>query len=364
MSRYRFEAATPADDGALRARMAADWMRGPLSVSFRREPDYFAGCALQGEAPQVHVCRDTSNGAVIGMAARLMARCWVNGETQRVGLLSDLRLAPEGRGGTLLVRGFKVLRQMHEIDPVPFYLTAIVDGNRAALQSIATGRAGLPSYRDLGLMRTPALFLDFDKPALTLPGVRFRRATADDAAALAELHKAAAPRRQFSRVIDWRALPPGLALTNFFVAERGSHLTAAVAAWDQHALRQTHVETYTPWLTALRPLINAVARISPLKPLPAPGQRVPYLYLSHLLARDDEVALWQGLLRHVYRELRQGPWHYMICSLHERDPLAAVLNEYRAINAAGRIFAVHYPEDAAAVDALDSRLPYVDMARL
>lgn len=277
MSRYRFDAATPADDAALRARMAVDWMRGPLSVSFRREPSYFAGCELQGEAPQVYVCRDSHNGAVVGMAARLMARCWINGELRRVGLLSDLRLAPEVRGGTLLARGFKVLRQLHELDPVSFYLTAVVDGNRAALHSIAAGRAGLPTYRDLGLMRTPALHLDFDKPRLELPGVRFRRATVDDAPALGELYAAAAPRRQFSRGLEVRALPPGLALTDFFVAERGSHLVAAVAAWDQHALRQTHIEAYTPWLAALRPIINTTARISALKTLPAPGQRVPYL---------------------------------------------------------------------------------------
>lgn len=364
MSHYRFDAAAPADDAALRARMAADWMRGPLSVSFRREPSYFAGCALQGEAPQVYVCRNSASGAVAGMAARLMAGCWVNGEVRRVGLLSDLRLAPEARGGTLLARGFKVLRQLHEADPVPFYLTAIVDGNRAALHSLANGRAGLPTYRDLGLMRTPALQLDFDKTPLTLPGVQFRRATAGDAAALAELHRAAAPLRQFSRVLDVHALPPELALTDFFVAERGSHLAAAVAAWDQHALRQTHIEAYTPWLAALRPLMNTVARLSPLKPLPAPGHRVPYLYLSHALVRADDVALWRGLLRHAYRALRTGPWHFMICSLHERDPFAAALREYRAIAAAGRIFAVHYPEDAAAVDALDDRVPYVDMARL
>ncbi|QTD45775.1 hypothetical protein [Ottowia testudinis] len=364
MPRHTFPPATPQDDAALRARMAADWMRGPLSVSFRREPNYFAGSALQGEAPQVHVCRDTASGAVVGMAARLMARCWVNGDAQRVGLLSDLRLAPEARGGTLLARGFKVLRQLHAADPVPLYLTAIVEGNQAALRSIATGRAGLPTYRDLGRMLTPAIHLDFERPALAVPGVAFRRATAQDAGALAELHRAAAPHRQFSRVIDVDALPPGLRITDFFVAERGSQLLAAIAAWDQHALRQTHIEAYTPWLAALRPLYNLAAQALPIKPLPAPGERIPYLYLSHALARGDDLAVWRGLLRHAYRALRTGPWHYAICSLHERDPLAAALRDYRRIGAAGRIFAVHYPEDAPAADALDARVPYVDMARL
>lgn len=362
MSRYRFAPATLEDDAQMRQRMAAEWMRGPLSVSFRREPSYFAGCALQGDDAQVYTCVDSQNGLLVGMAARLMTHCYVNGEPQRVGLLSDLRLAQHARGGTLVARGFRVLRALHEADPVPFYLTAILDGNHAALSTITSGRAGLPLYRDIGVMRTPAIHLDLPKPALAIKGVQFRRATSQDTAALLELQAQAGPGRQFSRVMH--SFPIGLDATDFFVAESGSRLLGCIAAWDQHALRQTHIEAYSPWLAALRPLYNAVAGLLPLKRLPAPGERVPYLYLSMLTLRDDDVPLARGLLRHAYRALRSGPWHYAILSVHERDPAAAVLRDYRSIAAAGRIYVVHYPEATAIVNAIDTRIPYVDMARL
>lgn len=362
MTRYRITPATADDDAALRERMAADWLRGPLSVSFRREPSYFAGSALQGEQAQVHAIRDLQQGRIVGMGARLTATMFVNGQPQRVGLLSDLRLAAEARGGTLIARGLQVLRQLHEADPVDFYLAVILEGNRSAQQLLTSGRAGLPSFVDQGLMRSPALHLDLPKPALQVAGVQFRRATAGDAAALAELQARAAPRRQFARA--GAALPPGLAISDHFVAERGSQLVAAIAAWDQHALRQTHIEAYTPWLAAMRPLVNVAARVLPIKPLPAPGERIPYLYLSSLLMLDDDFALWRGLLRHAYRALRTGPWHYAITPLHEKDPMAAALREYRAIHAAGRVYAVHYAEGAAAVSRLDGRVPYVDLARV
>ena len=362
MARYHFRAAGPDDDGALRARMAADWMRGALSVSFRREPSYFAGSALQGEVVQVHVGVDGGSGAVIGMGARAMTQLFVNGQPRRVGLLSDLRLAPEARGGTLVARGYKVLRQLHEADPVDFYVTAILDGNRAALQSLASGRAGLPSYRDFGRMLTPAIHLDLPRPALSAPGVLLRRAGDSDATALHELLDRAARRRQFARVPQ--GLPPGLRMDDFFVAERGSRLVAALAAWDQQALRQTHIEAYTPWLAALRPLYNAAAALLPLKALPPPGGRIPYLYLASVAMLDDDLGLWRALLRHAYRELRRGPWHYAITALHESDPLAAALRDYRAIAAAGRLFVVHYAEGADAADRIDRRTPYLDMARV
>lgn len=362
MARYHFRAAGPDDDAALRARMAADWLRGNLSVSFRREPSYFAGSALQGDAAQVHVCVDSDSGALIGMGARLMTQLFINGEGRHIGLLSDLRLAPEARGGTLVARGYKVLRQLHEADPVDFYVTVILDGNQTALQSLASGRAGLPTYRDFGRMLTPAIHLDLPRPALQAPGVKLRRAANGDAAALHELLEQGARRRQFARVPA--VLPPGLQMNDFFVAERGSRLVAALAAWDQHALRQTHIEAYSPGLAALRPLYNAAARLLPLKALPAPGGRIPFLYLASVALLDDDLALWRALLRHAYRELRRGPWHYAITALHEADPLAAALHDYRAIAAAGRIFVVHYADGAAAVERIDRRTPYLDMARV
>ena len=362
MSCHAFVQAGPADDAALRARMAADWLRGNLSVSFRREPSYFAGCELQGDEAQVYKCIDTASGGLVGMGARLMTRVFVNGVSQRIGLLSDLRLAPEARGGTLVARGYRVVRALHEADPVPFYLTVILEGNRTALSTLASGRAGLPTYRDFGRMLTPAIHLDLPRPALRVRGVQFRRATDADAPALAELFACAASRRQCAR--DDRPLPPGLTPGDYFVAEQASHLLACVAAWDQHALRQTHLESYSPWLGALRPLYNLATRLLPLKPLPAVGARIPYLYLASLVTRDDDLDVWRGLLRHAYRELRQGPWHYAIVALHERDPLAAALRDYRAITAAGRVFLVHYEDGAAQVDRLDGRPPYIDMARI
>jgi hypothetical protein len=363
MSRYRFEPATLEDDAALRARMAADWMRGNLSVSFRREPSYFAGCPLQGEQAQVYKCVDGQGGALVGMGARLHARLYVNGREREVGLLSDLRLAEALRGGTLVARGYKVVRQLHEADPLPYYLTVIMDGNSAALGTLASGRAGLPTYRDFGRMLTPALQLDLPRPVLSVPGLRLRRAGEGDEAALKALLAGAARRRQFAR--DHAPWPPGLTCGDFFVAERaGGELVACIAAWDQHALRQTHIESYSPLLAALRPAWNLAARALPFKPLPAPGERIPYLYLAALAVQGDDLAVCRALVRHAYNSLRQGPWHFAIMSVHERDPLAAVLGGYRAIQAAGRIFVVHYEDGAAEVDAIDARPPYLDMARI
>ena len=366
-SRFEFALAGPADDAELRRRMAEDWMEGSIAISFRREPSYFAGCRLQGEQVQVVKCTDRRDGSIVGMGSRLVTTVHVNGTPSRVGYLADLRARRDHRRGTLLGRGYRVLRALHRQDPVPFYLTIIFGDNAAALQSLLGARAGLPHYSAQGRILTPALHLDFARPALPVQGVAFERATADLLPELRVFLRTEAASKQFSPAYaeaDFEANGKfaSLAAGDFFVARSGGRIVACLAAWDQSAVRQTHIERYSRPLRMLRPLYALASRLGPIKPLPAPGARVPYLYLACLAVRGNDVALFRGLLRHAYNELRTGPWHYAIAGLHERDPLSGVLGEYRRIDAAGQLFVVHYPEDGDPRPAIDARTRYLEVA--
>lgn len=367
MTRYRFRLATREDDAALRQRMAEDVMRGEISVSFRREPDYFAAIGLFGMQAQVVVCED-GTGRIVGLGSRIVRQAYLNGAPSRSGYLADLRIAPVARRGTLLARGFRFFRGLHEADPVPLYSTVVLDGNEAALSALTSARAGLPTYIPLGRMLTPALHLDMKRRVPQVPGVRVRRATPADLLPVAAFMAREHAQKQFAPVWDVAALtaagPGRLRMEDFWIAERGDSIVGTLATWDQHALRQTHIEAYCKSLSRMRPLYNLLAGVTPLKRLPAPGARVPYLYLSAVAVADDNPEVFAQLLATVCNAVRTGPWHYAICGLHERDPLAAVLRDYRRIDAAGLLFAVHFPEQACDFAALDQRVPYVDFGMI
>lgn len=369
MTRYTFALADPesaSDDAQLRRRMAADWMDGSIALSFRREPSYFAGCRVQGESVQVVKCTDSQSGEIVGMGSRALRRLYVNGVPQQMGYLADLRGQPAVRNGTLLARGYKFLRQLHDAAPVPLYYSVILDGNQAAMRALVGGRAGLPQYRDFGLVRTPAIHLDLPRRALELPGITIERtahARRDELTAFLsrwQSQKQLAPCWTAADFGSPRLL--GLDPSDFYLAIRRERIVGCVAAWDQRAFRQTHVERYSGMLARMRPFYNALATVTPLKRLPAPGSSVPYFYLSLIAIEENDPAIFRVLLRTVYRDRRRGPWHYFIAGLHERDPLAAELAEYRRIETAGRLFIVHYPDGADALARLDDRIPYVEMA--
>jgi len=365
VSRYRFSLADEGDDTALRKRMAQDILEGDIAVSFRREPGYFVGASVQGSQAQVIKCLDQHTGELVGMGARMLLPAWINGEAATLGYLADLRGDPAHRGGTLLARGYRFLRQLHEQQPVPLYYSVILEGNDLALKNIAQGRAGLPVYASLGRMLTPAIHLDLPRRPVKQAGIRLQRAgpeRLDEIFAFIRreyARKQFAPRYSPADLVNGRL--QGLRVEDIHLAVRGNELVGVLAAWDQKDFRQTHVERYSPGLARLRPLYNLLSRMTPLKPLPEPGARIPYFYLALCAVAKDDPDVFRTLLSQVYSHYRKGPWHYFIAGLHEAHPMSKVLRDYRRIPAAGHLFAVHYPEDQAAFDALDGRLPHVEM---
>ena len=163
-ARYQISLADSADEAELRRRMAKDHMQGNMVLSFRREPDYFLGCGVQGDQSQIVKCTDSKSGRIVGLGARHSKQLFVNGIEARVGYLSDLRGDQAVRKRTLLARGYSYLRELHTADQLPLYFSVILDGNDEAISSITTARAGLPIYEDRGRILTPAIHLDRRQP--------------------------------------------------------------------------------------------------------------------------------------------------------------------------------------------------------
>ena len=368
MSVLGFNLATADDDAALRARMKEDAMPGDITVSFRREPSFFYGSAVQGDVAQVIKCLDKQSGQIIGLGSRMLSQAYLNGQASRIGYLADLRAHADYRRSSALARGYRYLRQLHLKDPVPLYYSMILEENQTARNILTSARCDLPFYRDIGRYLTPAIHLDFPKSSISIVGVSFRCADPDDLNAIFSFIERCAPEKQLAPVIragDYATdRLRDLKASDFYLAVRGNEIIGVIAAWDQGAFRQTYIERYSRSLGLLRPFYNAISRFTALKSLPAPGHHVPYFYLAFVSIKDNDVHIFRGLLRYLYNNRRSGPWNYFIAGLHERDPLSRALREYRRIDVSGRLYIVHYPENQTEYEQLDNRIPYVEIAMI
>jgi hypothetical protein len=364
MSRFEFSLAGSGDDAAIRARFAEDWMPGEVSVTFRREPSFFDSLDLLGDSAEVIKCYDQKNGSFVGFGTRYKRKFFYNGERIIGGYLADLRCDPAYRGLGLLARGYKYLHNLHAKNPYQAYYSVIYEGNVKAEQILTSARAGLPQYVDCGLIKTPAIHLDFNLPEFVIPGVVVRPAKSKDLPSIIQFLNRENSKKQFAEVCTFEQLillsKRGFKIEDMTLAESQGEIIGTAGAFSPVGFRQTHVERYSKKLSFIRPFYNAASFLTPLKPLPKVGNEIPYFYILMPAAKDNDPSIMRALLRHIYRRHRKGPWHYFIAGFHEDDPLATCLDAYRHIPAAGRLYEIIYPESDRSQRQSRAFVPYIE----
>ena len=366
MSRFVFETARDEHEESLRRLFAENDMEGDIQISFRREPNFFYATALQGSFCQVMAGRDTVTGEIIGAGTRAIRKAYVNGNLRTIGYLADLRLDKRYRSGLLVARAYRHLQHLHQDGLTELYFTVIAEKNKTALQTIASGRAGIPPYRDLGRIETPAINLLQKKPPLTCD-FQIARGSVDllpeIVACLNRNHK----RRQLAPHYEIEPFVCGLRgfkVEDFYVAIRKGSVVGVVGKWDQSSFKQTFVTAYHGKTRLLRPLYNVASGLAGGPTYPPPGAQLRFFYTCFIAIDDDDVAVLRGLLGELYNDHVGSGFDYFVAGFHERDPLYRALKDFRLTSFSARLFAVHFADGAALFDRLNGMVPYVELAQL
>ncbi len=363
-SRFDIELATAADDHELCELLRSSPIPGRISVTFEREPSFFDSCQIRGDFFQVAVGRDRSTGEIIGLGTRSIAPGFINGQPQSLGYLADLRLEPQYRGGMLIARGYRFLRQLHEDRRTRLYTTVIFSENHGALTTIASGRAGLPRYHDMGTIYSPGINIRGAEPPIHA-GCEILRGSQELLPEIVECLNRNNSRRQFAPVHtasmfgnQWR----DFRIEDFHLAVRGSRVVGVVGCWDQSSFKQTRVAGYDSQLRWTVPLANLLRPFTRALRYPKPGEEVAYFYLSFIAIDDENLAVFRALLRSAYNASVDQGYLYAIVALHERDPLLPALSDYSLTPFSGRLFCATFEDGEDLFRALEGRVPYLEAA--
>jgi hypothetical protein len=365
------ELASSADDPGLRRLLRENAIGGEIRLTFEREPDFFRAAAMEGTPRQTVIARDARDGRIVGMGSRAVLDVFVNGAPARVGYLSQLRLAEPYRGRVrLLAGGYELLRAAREPGEAPFDLTTIVADNAAARRVLGAGLRNLPAYRELEPFVTLVLpvgrALEVKAPA----GVRIERGRPDRSEEIAACLDRERRRHQFAP--RWTASDllssgrcPGLRPEDFFLAVEGRDVVGCLALWDQSGFKQTVVRGYGPRLTRWRPWINRLARLVRTPALPDPGAPLHYPYLSHVAVSPDRPEVLLALAAAAHDEAGSRGVPAIIAGFAARDPmLRRFARRFRARRFVSLLYAVHWEGGRRSVDALDGRIPHLEVALL
>ena len=367
--RFRIEPAGPEDASALGDLDRRIAMPGKIRFVFGRDPDYFDALRVEGNEATVLVCRDSETGGIVGCAHRCVRTVYLNGAPAEVGYLGGLRLEERWRGGRILAKAFRHLREMDRDGRVPFHLTSIMEDNRTAMAVLSSGKAGLPAYHDRGRFAAMAVGMK-RTPVVADRSLDVRFADASDKGMILEFLSAEGPRRQFYPAYgpgdfgeDGRLLY-GLEWGDIALAFRSGRLVGVVAAWDQRRYRQWRITGYAAPLPLFRGVLNGLAALRGLPRLPAIGEPLRYFTLALNCVEGGDPVVFSSLLAYLIGRHR-ARYDFFLAGLHEADPLLPVLAALPHVPLPGRLHLVAWSDQADAVTRLDPRLvPYLELGSL
>lgn len=330
-----FREALPGDHAALETLFSETSMAGKIRIGSDRAPDFFAGSRVQAE----EICVwgvFTPDGRAVGAFSMGKRQVWLNQERVPMRYLSDLRIHPDWRNGTMLANGFRTMRESI-FEKGEWAQTLVLEENLPALEFLRSRRAGLPEYREAGRYRSWLL------PAqkISKPIHQVRRARADDLPAMQLLLDDFSRRRSFTPVIDLRNLGDAylneLAVEDFLVAEDAGKIIGMMALWDQSPFQRLRVDGYSPCMAAVRPLWNLVAGLLGGIPLPPKGSPLPIVKTSMLASSEDDPAILGSLLAFAVPQLMGK---MLLIGLSEKDTLTAALDGLKGRKFSGLHFLV------------------------
>jgi hypothetical protein len=365
---FQIDLATPTDDPAIRRLCRREPMPGNITVTYEREPDFLFGCRVTGTDFQVLVAREQRDGEVVGVACRSTRELFINGVTQRIGYLGQLRIDQRFRGRWLVSRGFSLLKQLHERDPLPAYLVSIVKGNQVAEEILVRKpRKSFPSFHPVADFSTLAISLGHAKPTLS-GALDILSASAEGVGELVRFLQSQGARRQFFPVWSENSLRKltslGLRIEDLRVARRNGEIIGVAGLWDQSAYKQTVVQGYSGWLKAAAPLYNLTAPWIGHAALPRPGAKVGSVYAAFVCIANDEAQVFSALLRELYNLAHSRGFDYLMLGLDVRDPLLPIAKKYAHVLYASRLYLAEWPDGGHFHEHLDHRAAYLDIATL
>ena len=330
-----FREAVPEDHAALERLFRETAMAGSIRIGSDRSPDFFAASGVQAEEPCVWGVF-TGDGLAVGVFSMGRRGVWLNQEKVPMRYLSDLRIHPAWRNGTMLAKGFRTMRE-HVFGKGEWAQTLVLEANLPALEFLRSRRAGLPEYREAGRYRSWIL------PArkMSAPAHRVRIARPDDLPAMQCMLDESSRRRSFSPVVDLAKLGDaylnGLTVGDFLVAEDAGEIIGMIALWDQGGFQRFRVDGYSAGLAMARPLLNLHARLRGGLAFPAPGNALPMVKASSIACANDDPAILRSLLAAALPKLGVKS---LSVGLSKMDPLATALEGLKGREFGGLHFLV------------------------
>ncbi len=345
--RVHYALACRQDDPDLRRLLRENPMPGRISLTFEREPDFFAGTS---EGELTIMAREEGRVVCVGRCTTRMH--FIEGVPRHVAYLGELRLDAAARGRLSVVReGYQFCRHVQRETPAEAMFTSIAADNRPAIRLLERGLPGMPRYRFL---------TEYVTAVISVP-TRPTRGEHVDCASTCRVEEIEAlvaflawEGRRHELAFAWtrellqRPSDLWLAAGDFTLVQAGGRIVAAGALWDQRRFRQTVIRGYDRALSLARPIHNTLARMFGGPRMPPVGSVLALAHVSPLTYAPGGEAAVVDVVRSLFPAARAGGVELLSAGFAAQDPaLGCLRRAFRLREYVSRIYQVDWPDEPA-----------------
>jgi len=363
-TRFEIRPAQASDSAALMELIHQTPQEGKVHLNFERYPDFFHATHVTTTEPDVWIMIDHKNTKLAGSFSIGKREVYVAGQKRSTRYGNDLRIHKDYQGGRTLLRMFKKYRELMQDE---WMQTVILEENKASINSVGSGRLGLPTYYQAGQFLTH--MVDLPKKQHSVTHHSIRRASDNDRdtmQAFFDLHasgKEFYPCYDFSKIGSACPYYRGMKLSDFFLAYEDDLLVGISGVWDQKAFKQTRFVAYQGSMKILRYLNNLNSKLFGGLQLPRAGSLSNYLSLHSILCKENSVAIFTDLLRYILNSYQETQYEALIFGFDKRDPLHQACQGLKGHQLVSNHYLASYGADPAE-DFDKSRLFYLEPCRL
>lgn len=347
-------------------------MRGMISLSKERSPNFFSGASIQNSLPETYIYKDPENGELCAVYSIGKREVYINGEQQNIQYLSDLRIPPKYRGGVLSPLIWSDILESEQLGKL--VQTAVLTDNANMIRSVekinALGKEKeLPYYHFVGKIVT--CILPLPRRQKTPPpsdAYEIRFAKESDIQAMQTFFNQEAPKRQFYPHYEFNELKTnpyysGIAIEDYVLVLKNNVIIGMSGVWNQDNIWRTKIVSYDKKIAMLRPLVNLYNRLKGGIHLPKAGSKLRNIYLHTTLIQDDNAAVFESILKYMLHTLPREKYDQVILGLSEFDPCVKALEVFKNKRIMGGNYYLisKYPE---LVEQFQGKNFYMEVARI
>jgi len=372
MSRnFKIQLATPEYNEAI-CELFAFPMKGLISLSKERTPDFFAGAKIQNNFPESYIYINEDNNELAAVVSIGRREVYMESNKVKLQYLSDMRIRPKYRGGLLSFIVLKDILGSGKLDVLA--QTAVLADNVTMLNSIEKlnrfcKKRGLPYYNYIGKIVTCLLPLPRrPKPSNIHSSLNIRWATAAETQAVQDFVDTEAPKKNFYPHYNLGQLNQhpyyaNLNIQNYLLAFENGEIVGVTGVWDQDEIWRTKVVAYDRKLKLVKPFLNFYNHFAGGLRLPKEGSKLLNLYLHSILIKNDDPSVFEQLLKYMLYSIGGDKYDQLVLGLSEFDNCLTALNRFRNKRLLyGNYYLV--TEDEALVKRYEGENFYMEVARI